>query len=102
MTSAPGLLEQRLDKWLVVVRVFKTRSLAASAIAERTVTVNGAVVTKNAQAVRPGDEVLVLVGGKRWRLLRVEALAERRGSAAEAARLFLELPPPPPPDPWEM
>lgn len=102
MTSAFDSVEQRLDKWLVVVRVFKTRSLAAAAIAARTVKVNGSVVVKNAHAVRPGDEVLVLIGGKRWRLLRVEALAERRGSAAEARRLFLELSPPPPPDPWEI
>jgi len=50
--------EQRLDKWLWCVRLFKTRTLAADAIKAGRVEVNG-VEAKPSRVVRPGDRMMV-------------------------------------------
>jgi len=78
----------RLDKWLWAARFFKTRGLAAEAIAGGRVQVNGARA-RHAKTVRPGDGIRVRVGPYEH-LLTVRALSERRGPAAEAARLYEE------------
>lgn len=80
---------QRIDKWLWYARFFKTRSLAASVIAAGEVRLNGVVVTKAAQAVRPGD-VLDFPTGPKLRRITVVALGERRGPAPEAQGLYRE------------
>lgn len=82
----------RLDRWLVVARFFRTRSLACAAIGQGAVRVNGRHAARPAQPVAPGD-VLTLVRGGRVRVVRILALAERRGPACEAARLYAELGP---------
>ncbi|MGP1682946.1 MAG: RNA-binding S4 domain-containing protein, partial [Giesbergeria sp.] len=46
----------RIDKWLWCARFFKTRSLAADAIAKGRVAVNGAAA-KASREVRAGDTV---------------------------------------------
>ena len=51
----------RLDKWLWAARFFKTRSLAADAIAGGKVQVNGDRV-KRAKPVQVGDEVRIRQG----------------------------------------
>jgi ribosome-associated heat shock protein Hsp15 len=89
----------RLDKWLWFARFFKTRSLAATVIAAGGVRLNGAVISKPAQGLRVGDE-LVFPTGKRRRRVTVQALGERRGPAPEARALYREEEPPPPEDPW--
>ncbi len=78
----------RVDKWLWAARFFKTRSLAAEAVEGGKVTVN-ADRAKPAKLVRPGDEIRLRLGPYEHVLL-VEGTAERRGTAAEAARLFTE------------
>jgi len=78
----------RLDKWLWAARFFKTRSLAQQAIAAGRVQLNGDR-TKPAHEVKPGDMVVVRVGDWRWEV-RVKALTERRGPAAEARKLYDE------------
>lgn len=78
----------RLDKWLWAARFFKTRSLAADAVDGGKVQVNGERA-KPAKAVRPGDEVRVRIGPYEH-VLQVTGTGERRGTAAEAARLFTE------------
>ena len=55
--------------------------------------VNGAKVAKPAQPVAPGD-TLVFTQGRTIRVVRVVALATRRGPASEAATLYEDMTPP--------
>lgn len=84
---------QRLDKWLWGARFFKTRSLAGRQCEGGRMRVDGATVTKAHFAVRPGM-VLTFVQGRHVRVIKVLALAERRGPAAEAQGLYADLDPP--------
>lgn len=88
---------QRIDRWLWHARLVKTRSLAAALVAAGHVRLNRVRVVKPSHPVRLGDVVTAgLPGGVR--VLRVEAFAERRGSATAAQALFAELTPPAPAD----
>jgi len=78
----------RVDKWLWAARFFKTRSLATTAVEGGKVLVNGARV-KPAKALKPGDELFVRTPGFEY-TVKVAALSDRRGPAAEAAKLFVE------------
>jgi ribosome-associated heat shock protein Hsp15 len=80
----------RIDRWLWAARFYKTRSLAAEAVAGGRVHVNGERA-KASRAVREGDEVELVVGRVR-RTVIVRGVAERRGPASEAARLYEETP----------
>jgi ribosome-associated heat shock protein Hsp15 len=77
----------RIDKWLFHARFYRTRPLAQAAASRGRIRLNGARVEKPAQAVKPGD-ILVLGMGKELLTLRVLALAERRGPAPEARALY--------------
>jgi ribosome-associated heat shock protein Hsp15 len=77
----------RIDKWLFHARFYRTRALAQAAASAGKVRLNGVRVEKPAQILRPGD-VLTLGRGGDIVALRVLALAERRGSAPEAQRLY--------------
>jgi ribosome-associated heat shock protein Hsp15 len=79
---------QRLDKWLWVARFFKTRSLAAEAVAGGKVQVDGERV-KPARAVRPGSRVRVRRGETEVEVV-VRGLAPRRRPHAEAVLLYQE------------
>jgi ribosome-associated heat shock protein Hsp15 len=81
---------QRIDKWLWVARLLKTRSLAIEAVRGGHVQVNGQRV-KASKEVRPGDRVELRLGARRM-ALDVRALAPRRGPASEAALLYEETP----------
>ena len=85
----------RIDKWLWAARAFKTRSLAATACDGGKVDVNGEAA-KPAKRVRAGDRIEITVPNGR-RILKVIALGERRGPAAEARLLYEDLTPPAPP-----
>lgn len=78
----------RLDRWLWVARFFKTRALAAAAVAGGKVEVNGARA-KRAKALVVGDEVRIRRGPFEF-LVVVRGLAEHRGSPAIAAGLYDE------------
>jgi ribosome-associated heat shock protein Hsp15 len=78
----------RLDKWLWAARFFKTRALAAEAIAGGKVEVNEADV-KRARPVSTGDIVRVRLGPHEH-VVVVKAVSGRRGPAAEAALLYEE------------
>ena len=80
----------RLDKWLWQARFFKSRSLSAAQIEAGRVRLNGQIVLKTAQSLRPGD-VLTFLQGHEVRLVRVLALGDRRGPASEAQGLYLDL-----------
>jgi ribosome-associated heat shock protein Hsp15 len=87
MTDA-GDSRQRLDKWLWAARFFKTRSLAADAIAGGRVRWNGQAV-KPAREIRPGDEIEVAAGELRWTVI-VRGLNPQRRPAPEARLLYEE------------
>lgn len=78
----------RLDRWLWAARFFKTRGLAREAIAGGRVHLNG-LRAKPAHALRAGDRLQISRNEERFELL-VVALAERRGPAGEARKLYEE------------
>lgn len=88
----------RVDKWLWQARFFKTRTLAAAQVSGGHVRVNGTKIAKPAYQVSPGD-VLTFVQGRAVRVVRIEALGQRRGPAPEAQALYSDLSPPAPPKP---
>jgi len=85
---------QRLDQWLWHARFFKTRSLATKLVSGGHVRVDGTRVSKPAHALRP-QVTLTFPQAKRIRVVRVEALATRRGPAPEAQGLYTDLSPEP-------
>jgi ribosome-associated heat shock protein Hsp15 len=78
----------RIDKWLWAARFFKTRSLAAEAIAGGKVQVNGERV-KRARPLQLGDEVRIRLGPYEHQVV-VRELSGRRGPAPQAAALYEE------------
>ena len=78
----------RIDKWLWAARFFKTRGLAATAVAGGKVHVNGERV-KSAKSVHVGDVVEITRGAARW-TVTVTGLADKRGSATVAQGLYEE------------
>jgi len=80
----------RLDKWLWAARFFKTRALAAAAVAGGKVQVNGSRA-KPAKQVQVGDNLRVRLGPYDW-IITVSAVTERRGSARDAQLLYDESP----------
>lgn len=92
MTSVSAV-KTRLDKWLWQARFFKTRSLSAKLISGGHVRVNSAKVAKPAHSVGPED-VLTFPLVHHIRVIRILALAKRRGPATEAQVLYEDLNPP--------
>ena len=78
----------RLDKWLWAARFFKTRSRAKTAIDGGHVRLNGKRA-KAAKEVKCGDTLDIRRGPDDF-TVHVEAVAERRGSAAAASALYRE------------
>ncbi|OBY24477.1 RNA-binding S4 domain-containing protein [Leisingera sp. JC1] len=85
-----GAPKIRIDKWLWHARFFKTRSLAAKQVSAGHVRLNGTKASKPAQSVAPGD-VLTFAQGKVIRVVKVEAIGERRGPAPEAQALYFDM-----------
>ena len=85
---AGGGARLRIDKWLWAARFYKTRSLAAEAVENGQVRVNGERV-KPSRAVHAGERVLVRKAGFEWDV-EVTAVHDRRGSASDAAKLYAE------------
>ena len=77
----------RIDKWLFHARFYRTRAMAQAAASGGKLRLNGVRVEKPAQLLKPGD-VLTLGRGGEIVALRVLALAERRGPARDAQRLY--------------
>lgn len=87
MSGSLALQSGRLDKWLFHARFCRTRETAQQVTEKGKVRLNGARVQKPGHAVRPGDVLTLALGGQ-VRVVRVLALAERRGSAPEAQQLY--------------
>jgi ribosome-associated heat shock protein Hsp15 len=78
----------RIDKWLWAARFYKTRALAADAIAGGKVQVNGERV-KRAKPLQVGDEIRIRLGPYEHHVV-VRELSDRRGPAVQAAALYEE------------
>ena len=87
----------RLDVWLDVACLFKTRSEAQKACKAGKVDVNGQRAKPN-RRVRAGDEIEIGRPFGRKQRVAVRALAERHVSKADARTLFEDLTPPPTPE----
>lgn len=85
----------RLDKFLWFVRLAKTRSLAQALVEEGHLRVDGRPCDRSHATVRTGMVLSFPLAG-RVRVLRIEALPERRGPAAEARACYTDLSPPGP------
>ena len=85
-TSTAGRV--RIDKWLWAARFFKTRSLAAEAVAAGKIEVNDERV-KPAKLIQLGDSVSVRLGPY-VHIVHVRGISERRGPASVAATLYEE------------
>lgn len=77
----------RIDKWLFHARFYRTRALAQQAASAGKVRLNGMRVEKPGHTLKPGD-ILTLGRGSEVLALRVLAVADRRGPASQARRLY--------------
>ena len=78
----------RFDKWLWAARFYKTRSLCAQAIDAGQARVNGERA-KPARNMRIGEAVSIRKSGIVCEVM-VTGLADRRGNATDAAKLYRE------------
>jgi len=83
----PIMATQRLDKWLKIARLFKTRSQATEACDERRVKVNGQVA-KPAKEIRIGDTLTIRHHGGTYIELEVVQLCSKSIAAALARQLY--------------
>jgi ribosome-associated heat shock protein Hsp15 len=81
---------QRLDKWLWCARFLRARSDCARLANEGTIRINRQVTDKAHARLRVGDVLTLPLRGD-VRVVRVLALARRRGPAAEAQLLYEEI-----------
>jgi ribosome-associated heat shock protein Hsp15 len=81
---------QRLDKWLWHARLVKARTSAAALVESGHVRINGVRETSPGHAVKAGDVVTVALD-RAVRVLKITGFAERRGDAASARVLYVDL-----------
>ena len=81
---------QRLDKWLWCARFMRARTDCAALVTQGSIRINRQATDKAHARLRLGDVLTVPVRGQ-VRVVRVLALAVRRGPPAEAAGLYEEL-----------
>ena len=81
----------RLDKYLWAIRLFKTRTLAATACDTGKVKQNGTSV-KAAKNVNVGDEYEVKTEARRW-VIKVTALLHNRMAYSEAINYYIDITP---------
>ena len=82
----------RLDKWIWYARFIKSRTLATKLCNSGKIRVNGMLVKKAHQVIRPGD-VLTFPLGPDIRVIKILDLGARRGPAKEAQALYEDLQP---------
>ncbi len=78
---------QRIDKWLNISCLFKTRAKATKACDERRIKINGDVA-KPSKLVKAGDEVTIKRPDGKFVNLKVLALSHRNLSAKDAKNLY--------------
>lgn len=93
----PTATSVRVDSWTWSVRLFKTRSQAATACRSGHVRVNG-TAAKAAQQVKVGDEVRIRASGVERIVVVVKPITKRVSAVLAADCLVDNSPPPPPPE----
>ena len=88
MREQDQLDSQRLEKWLSIARLFKTRKLATQACENRHVKVND-VTSKASKAIKASDEVTIRLRGK-YRSFQILGIIKRNVSAQLARELYKE------------
>lgn len=101
MTDQPPPPDVRLDVWLDVACLFRTRSEAQRACKLGKVEVEG-THAKPHRLIRPGDRIRVTRPFGRKQTLIVRALAEHHVAKREARALYEDTTPPPSPDEIEL
>ncbi len=91
----------RLDVWLDVACLFRTRSEAQKACKGGKIDVNGQRARPN-RLVRDGDEIEIGRSFGRKQRVKVRAVAERHIAKADARQLYEDLTPPPTPEEIEL
>ena len=91
----------RVDVWLDVACLFKTRSEAQKACRLGKVSVNGATA-KPHREVKPGDELIIARPLGRRQTVVVKAVTDTHVARAEARLLYEDRTPPPTPEEIEM
>lgn len=91
----------RLDVWLDVACLFKTRSEAQKACRTGKIEVNGQPAKPN-RLLRAGDRLTIGRAFGRKQLLEVRGIADRHLAKAEARQLYEDLTPKPTPEEIEM
>ena len=89
MTDSRTVAEPvRIDIWLWAARFYKTRSIAATAVAAGHVTVNGQRC-KRAKTVKPGDTICINRSPELTEVVLLQ-LSAQRGPAPQAQTLYQE------------
>lgn len=91
----------RLDVWLDVACLFRTRSEAQKACKGGKIDVNGERARPH-RLVRPGDSIVISRPSFRKQHVVVRGLAERHVPKAEARKLYEDVTPPPSPEEREL
>jgi ribosome-associated heat shock protein Hsp15 len=97
MSGDPALTEVRLDVWLDVSCLFKTRSEAQRACKGGKVDVNGQS-GKPHRTIKIGDQILISRESGRRQAVVVVALAEKSIPRGDARLLYEDRTPPTPPE----
>jgi ribosome-associated heat shock protein Hsp15 len=97
MSGDPALTEVRLDVWLDVSCLFKTRSEAQRACKGGKVDVNGQS-GKPHRTIKTGDQIVVSRESGRRQAVVVLGLAEKSMPKADARLLYEDRTPPTPPE----
>ena len=79
--------EQRIDKWLNISCLFKTRAKATKACDDRRIKINGEIA-KPAKTVKPGDQLTIKNSGGKFTNYTVLAISHKNLSAKDAKHLY--------------
>ncbi len=93
MVNDDNAVDVRIDVWLDVACLFRTRSEAQKACQAGKVSANGQTVKPN-RRLRVGDELEIGRPDGRKQRVKVKALADRHMAKAEARLLYEDLTPP--------
>jgi ribosome-associated heat shock protein Hsp15 len=94
-------MDNRLDVWLDVVCLFRTRSEAQKACKGGKVDVNGSVARPHRE-LRVGDRIVITRRSARRQHVLVCGFSDRHIAKADARKLYEDVTPPPSPEELEL